>query len=150
VTSPVAVELAAQLRTTTERFIAVVERIGPERWAASRGERWSLGKEAEHVAEAMAGFGWGVRLSVGEEVGPPPPNLERKALTARGPAEEVVEALRLTVESCARLVEGLSDEQLALAARPTRTRTIGQAIERVLIGHVERHRREIERALRRK
>jgi hypothetical protein len=45
---------------------------------------------------------------------------------------------------------GLTDEQLALPARPTRTRTVGQAIERVLIGHVERHRAEMERALRRR
>jgi hypothetical protein len=147
-----AAALAARLRTAVERFIAAVERIGPERWAAPRfdraGERWSLGKEAEHVAEAMAAHAWGVRLSVGEEAGPPP-GVERKTMTARGSAGEVVEALRRTAEGSARLVEGLTDEQLALPAQPTRTRSVGQAIERVLIGHVERHRVEVERALRR-
>jgi hypothetical protein len=147
-----AAELAVRLRATVERFVRVVERIGPEPWAAPRveraRERWSLGKEAEHVVEALAAHAWGVRLSVGENAGPPP-GVERKRMTARGSAAEVVAALRRTAEGYARLVEGLTDEQLALPAQPTRTRSVGQAIERVMIGHVERHRVEVERAMRR-
>src|SRR5262249_22483729 len=145
-TSARAAELAAQLRTTVERFIVLVELIGSERWAAPRGERWSLGKEAEHVAEAMAAHAWVVRLSVGEPAGRPA-SVDKTTVTARGSAEQVVETLRLAADSSARLVESLTDEQLALPAQPTRSRSVGKAIERVLIGHVERHRVEIARGL---
>ncbi len=147
-----AAALATALRMTVERFIATVGRIGPEQWAATRsgpsGERWTLGKEAEHVAEALAAHAWSIRLSVGESVGPPP-DIDRVTMSPRASAAEVVAALRREVEDGARLLAALTDAHLALPAQPTRTRTVDQAIARVLIGHLERHRVEMERALRR-
>jgi hypothetical protein len=51
---------------------------------------WSVGKEAEHVAEGAVLHQWIVRLSVGERVGASRPGVERKELTTRlTPAETV-------------------------------------------------------------
>jgi phenylpyruvate tautomerase PptA (4-oxalocrotonate tautomerase family) len=142
--------LADQLRAAAAGLIAVIERIEPERWDRVRkpGE-WSPGKDAEHAADAAAMHLWHVYLSLGMHE-PDPPVIERARLTAVRSQAEVVTALRSTAEHGARLIEGLTDVQLELAAKPTRrpSRAVADIVARPLIRHLGTHREEIEMKLR--
>jgi hypothetical protein len=62
----------------------------------------------------------------------------------------VAALLRERSDAGARLVESLTDEQLALPARPPRARgqSLAETIERSLIGHMHTHHRRIESTLR--
>ena len=145
-TSERGAHLVEHLRDASSAQIEVVEWIPSERWleVATPGE-WSPGKDAEHVAEGNALHQWVVRSSVRQEPGKRPV-LERACLTARLAQPEVIELLRRRAQESSSLLEPLTDEQLAL---PCRTRTLGEFIERVLIGHYWTHQAEIERKLRR-
>jgi hypothetical protein len=145
-----ALALVDQLREAAEMLIAIVEQIDPERWMhVPRPGVWSPSKDAEHVAEGAAYHQWIVRLSLGQKV-PARPGIERKRLIAQLSQPEVVDLLRRRTEDSARLVRGLSEEQLNLPARPPRTRprTLAQVIEGVMIGHYWAHRDDLESKLR--
>ena len=63
-----ATELGAHLRTAAAALMSVLERIEPERWMLVPGPSvWSVGKDAEHVAEAALYHQWIVRLTIGRE-----------------------------------------------------------------------------------
>jgi hypothetical protein len=61
-----------------------------------------------------------------------------------------VDLLRQQANEIVTLIAGVTDEQLDLPARPPRARspTLAQMIERVLVGHYDVHRTEIEAKLR--
>jgi len=128
----------------------LVGSIEPERWMnVPKPGVWSPGKEAEHVADGAACHQWTVRLSLGQRV-PTRPRIERAQLTAQRSQQDVVDLLRQRTNESVTLIAGLSDEQLDLPARPLRARTptLAAMIEKVLIGHYEVHRTEIEAKLR--
>ena len=141
-----AATLAQQLRAVSEAFIALIEDIDDAHWQRVPGPGvWSPSKDAEHVADGNAMHQWAVRQALGQQPGPPPP-IERKQLIAQRARDEVAVLLRQCTADSVRLIEGLTEEQLR---RPMQTRRgdLGDLIERVLIGHITRHQREIERKL---
>jgi hypothetical protein len=149
--SPRARALAEELRAAVTELIAVVERIEPDRWSYVRKpDEWSPGKDAEHVADAAALHLWHVRRSLGLRQAGGRPAIERARLTALRSQGEIVALLGSFAECAASLIEGLTDAQLELFARPPRTppRTVADIVARPLIGHVETHRRAIEAKLR--
>jgi uncharacterized damage-inducible protein DinB len=143
--------LAERLRNAAGALIAVVESIDDDRWAqVPLPGVWSIGKEAEHVADAAVYHQWIVRLTVGDFPSSRRPVIERTQMaTNRSPAE-VVELVSARTEDGARLLLALSDAQLDLPTRPPRARgqVLVETIERVLIGHYDTHRAEIEAKLR--
>jgi len=148
--SPRAQTLANQLRAAAAALIAVVEHIEPERWSEVRTTGvWSPGKDAEHVADAVAMHLWHVSRSLGVRQ-PPAPVIERARPTALRSQAEVVALLRTRAADAARLIEGLTDGELDLPARPPRRppRTVAEIIARPLIAHFATHRRDIELKLR--
>lgn len=76
--------------------------------------------------------------------------MKRQELAAAMTAQETADLIRQRTEDNAPLVLGLTDDQLALPTRPprARVRSLADTIERVLIGHYDKHRRDIERKLR--
>jgi hypothetical protein len=107
---------------------------------------WSPGKDAEHAAEAAVMHLCYVARSVGLRR-PDPPVLERAGLTSVRSQAEVVALMRAITEDGARLIEGLTEAQLELPAKPARRppRTVADIIARPLIGHLGTHQAEIER-----
>jgi hypothetical protein len=148
--SPRALALAAEFRATSAALIALVEGIEPAGWSHVRkaGE-WSPGKDAEHVADGAAMHLWRIRHSLGIRQPGEQPVIERARLTSVRPQAEVVALLRARVEDGARLIEGLTDAQLDLPARPPRQppRTVADMVARPLTGHFETHRLEIQSKL---
>ena len=98
---------------------------------------WSIGKDAEHVAEAAVYHQWIVQRTIGQTVSPRRPAIERKTLTTTMTALQAVDLIRQRTVEGAVLISSLSDEQLALPTRPPRARAhvLADTIERVLIGH---------------
>jgi hypothetical protein len=70
----------------------------------------------------------------------------RARLTPQLAQPEVISQLKRREQESSSLIEALTDQQLAL---PCRTRTVGDFIERVLIGHYVVHHAAIERKLHR-
>jgi uncharacterized damage-inducible protein DinB len=143
--------LAGQLREAAATLIDLARGIDCDRWGHVPGPGvWSIGKEVEHVAEGAAYHLWIVRLTIGRKVPSRRPALERDQLTTRLSPHEAVALLRERADEGARLVESLTDEQLALPTRPPRAKdqALAGTIERVMIGHIHTHRRQIESKLR--
>ncbi len=146
-----ATKLAADLRAAAAALIAVLEGIEPERWThVPSSSFWSVGKDAAHVAEAAVYHQWIVRLTIGQRVPSGRPVIERRQLTTTMTADQAIELIRQRTAEGAALIASLSDEQLALPTRPPRARgePLADTIERVVIGHYDVHRRDIERKLR--
>ena len=113
--------LASRLRTAADALVAVIEPIDEADWhRVPEPGTWSIGKEAEHVAEAAGYHQWIVRLTIGEKVSSRRPVLERKqmtsALSPRGAADLILQR----VEDGVGLLLALTDAQLALPTRPPR------------------------------
>jgi uncharacterized damage-inducible protein DinB len=143
--------LAERLWTAAAALIAVVEPIDEDRWRhVSSPGVWSIGKDAEHVAEAAVYHQWIVRLTIGQKVSSRRPPIERTQMTTDLSAREAVGLLRQRTEDGARLLLDLTDEQLDLPTKPPRARAqaLTETIERVLIGHYDTHRAEIKAKLR--
>jgi DinB superfamily len=144
-------ELAHRLREVGADLIALVEPIHDRHWRhVAHPGVWSIGKDAEHVAEAAVYHQWIVRLTIGEKVSSRRPAIERKEMTTRLAPHEMVELIHLRTEDGVRLLAGLTDEQLSLPTRPPRARgaLLAETIEGVLIGHYDGHREAIEAKLR--
>lgn len=142
--------LAVRLNEAASRLIEAVESVDGEPWCRVPGPGvWSIGREAEHVAEAGGYHQWIVRLTIGEKVSSRRPVLERREVTSRHSPAEVIAMIRERTDEGARLIRGLSDEQLDLPMRPPRAngQRLAETIERVLIGHYDVHRADIERKL---
>jgi hypothetical protein len=145
-----AAALVERLRQVSEVLISLVGSIEPDRWMhVPRPGVWSPGKDAEHVADGAASHQWTIRFSLGHKV-PAPPRIERSQLTAQRSQRDVVDLLRQRTNDSVALIAGLTEEELDLPVRPlrARSRTLAAMIERVLIGHYEVHRTEIEAKLR--
>ena len=143
--------MAARLREAAERLIAVIAPIDDDHWRlVPEPGVWSIGKDSEHVAEASVYHQWIVRLTIGQKVSSRRPALERRHMTSDLSPAEAAELIRLRAEDGARLVLDLTDEQLDLPTRPPRANAqrLAETIERVLIGHYDAHRDDIEAKLR--
>jgi uncharacterized damage-inducible protein DinB len=143
--------LAEQLWTAAAALIAVVEPIDDERWGhVPHPGVWSIGKDAAHVAEAAVYHQWIVRLTIGEVVSSRRPAIERNQMTTDRSPREAVELIRARTEEGARLLLDLTDAQLDLPRKPPRAKgqALAETIARVLIGHYDTHRAEIEAKLR--
>ena len=143
--------LVERLREAAAVLIAVIEPIDDRHWGyIAKPGVWSIGKDAEHVADATAYHQWIVRLTIGQKVSSRRPTLERKELTTRLAPREAVELIRQRTDEGARLLADLTDEQLSLPTRPPRAgaELLVGTIERVLIGHYDAHGADIEAKLR--
>jgi DinB family protein len=139
-----AAELVERLHEASEALIGLVEGIAVDRWAeVARPGEWAPGKDAEHVAEGNALHLWFVRAALGQRIGRRPV-IHRTRLTAELIQVEVITQLKQRAEESGRVILSLSEEELAL---PCRGRSLGEFIERVLIGHYLRHQAAIERKL---
>jgi uncharacterized damage-inducible protein DinB len=146
-----AAALARRLQETAAALVAVVELIGIDQWMALAGRGdWSIGKDAEHVAEALVMHRWIVRRTIGEEVPSRRPSIERMVPTTELSPPQAAALIRRRVDEAASLLLRLTDEQLDLPTRPPRAsgQRLGETIERVLISHLDAHRAAIEAKLR--
>jgi uncharacterized damage-inducible protein DinB len=143
--------LAERLREAAAALIAVVESIDEDRWRrVPQSGVWSIGKDAEHVAEAAIYHQWIVRVTIGHAASSRRPAIERNQMTTGRSPREVVELLHERTQEGARLLLDLTEEQLELPTRPPRARgqVLAETIERVLISHYDTHRLVIEEKLR--
>ena len=143
--------LAERLREAAANLVSVIEPIDDERWRlVPESGVWSIGKDAEHVAEAAVYHQWIVRLTIGQKVSSRRPALERLRMTSDLSPGEAAELIRQRAEDGARLILDLTDEQLDLPTRPPRAnaQVLALTIDRVLIGHYATHSAEIEAKLR--
>ena len=139
--------LAAQLDVAASALIAAIAQSDVDRWEHVTGPGiWSIGKDAEHVIEAIGYHEWIVRLTVGSAVSSRRPTLERSRLTTDLSRDHAIELLRRRSEEVSNLIRALTDEQLDLPTRPPRagSATLATTVERVLIGHYGAHRDQIE------
>ncbi len=142
--------LARRLQEAAARLVAVVETVDGDGWdAVPEPGVWSIGKEAEHVAEAAIYHQWIVRLTIGERVSSRRPAIERMKMTPDQSPGEALELLHSRTADGERLLCGLTDGQLELMTTPPRARgqRLAETIERVLIGHYDVHRASIESKL---
>jgi uncharacterized damage-inducible protein DinB len=149
--APRAATLGADLLAAASTLISVLERMEPERWMHVPGPSvWSVGKDADHVAEAAVYHQWIVRLTIGQKVSGRRPVIERQELTTIMTMQQAVDLIRKCTDEGAALISSLTDEQLAMPTRPPRARgqVLADTIRLVLIGHYDGHRRDIERKLR--
>jgi uncharacterized damage-inducible protein DinB len=143
--------LAERLREAAAALIEVVASIDQDRWRrVPKPDVWSVGKEALHVAEAAIYHQWIVRLTIGQVAASRRPAIERHQMTTDLSPREVIDLLNERTREGVRLLLDLTDEQLELATRPQRARgeRLAETIERVLIGHYDAHRLDIEAKLR--
>jgi DinB superfamily len=146
-----AVELASRLDQAVAKMLALLESVRPEVWSdVPAAGVWSIGKDVEHMIEAAGYHQWIVRLTIGEPVSSRRPTLERERLTTELHPLEAFERMGRSAQEGRGLILGLTDDQLALPTRPPRARAqaLADTIERVLIGHYDAHRRDIEVKLR--
>jgi len=110
---------------------------------------WSVGKDAEHLAEAAVYHQWIIRKTIGQPVSSHRPRLERNHLTTSRSPLDAVDVLRQRTEASANLIRALTDEQLDLPTRPPRARdaNLAETVERVLIGHYRAHHEDISAKL---
>jgi len=149
-TSSAARTLAARLRTAADALVAVIEPIDDADWhRIPEPDTWSIGKEAEHVAEAAGYHQWIVRLTIGDKVSSRRPVLERKQMASALSPREAAELIRQRGEDGVQLLLDLTDAQLALPTRPPRAnaQVLADTIDLVLIGHFDTHRAAIEAKL---
>lgn len=142
--------LAARLVDAAALLIAVLERVDEPAWRHTPGSAtWSIGKDAEHVAEAAVYHQWIVRKTIGQAVGSRRPMIERKQLVPDRSVSETVAMIRERTDAGARLTLALTDAQLDLPTCPPRAQgqRLAETIERVLIGHYDAHRMNIEAKL---
>ena len=149
--------LAEQVAAANDEFIATVEACSADEWRRPcEDEDRTVGVVAHHVAVVHEGLGQLVgAVAQGQAV----PTISLAALHAmnarhaRDHADvgqaETLEALRRHADGLARVVRGLSDEQLGLTtpALGGREMRVAQIVERVIIGHPRQHLAGIRAAL---
>ena len=142
--------LADALRIAAAGLVIVLRQVGPSEWSTVPAEaEWSIGKDAEHVADAAMYHQWIVRRTIGQRVPSRRPVLERRRLTTPLTVDEAIALLRERSDDSVTLIRGLSPSQLALPTQPARRgdEPLGRTIDRVLVGHYDAHRQAIERKL---
>jgi DinB family protein len=146
-------DLATRLDAAARDVAAVIEAIELADWDRVPGQGvWSVGKDAEHLTEAVVYHLWIVRKTVGLPVSAGRPAIERSRLTTDLSPAAAADLLRRRTDEGVQLIGDLSEEQLALPTRPPRAGKppLAVTIERVLIGHYRVHRDAIESKLRRR
>ncbi len=150
--------LAKRYQQVTGELIDLVETLSPEEWKSiCKGETWSVGVTAHHIAYDQAHIiEWFQAIANGRPL-PPPALGGLDASTARHAAEyasctkeETLELLRRDGEKAAQAVRELTDEQLDRQSPTTEGRpslTAGGVVERILIGHVLGHGASIRAAI---
>jgi uncharacterized damage-inducible protein DinB len=142
--------LAKRFEQANHELIDLVESLSADEWRATcRGEAWSVGVTAHHIAYDQAHIiAWFQAIANGR---PQPPSAPGglDASTARHALEyanctvtETLSLLRRDGEAAARAVRELTDEQLDRQAPVADGRpglTAGGVVERILIGHVLGH-----------
>ena len=149
-TSTRAAKLAAHLDAVTAALISLLERVPPEHWGMVPAPGvWSPGKDAEHVADGNVLHQWVVRLTIGQAKTSARPRIEREQLTTTRSPAEVIDLVSLTLGEAATLVRGLTDPELDLTTKLPKAGapSLEQTVGRLMIDHVEHHRREIEAKL---
>jgi uncharacterized damage-inducible protein DinB len=137
------------LRAASVRLIAMISDVDGVRWHhVPEPGVWSIGKDAEHVADAAAYHRWIVRRTIGQADSSRPP-IERLQTTTWLAVAEAAELIQRSTEKGAQLLLALSDEQLDRPTVPPRARgqRLAETIERVMIGHLDAHREAIESKL---
>jgi hypothetical protein len=149
--------LADQFEKANREIIATVERCSDTQWKnKTSGESWPVGVVAHHVAQSHEGIAGLVQKIATAQ---PLPgltmdminqgNAEHAKKFANCTKDETLALLRKNGAAAASAVRGLSDEQLdrsapLLGGPPM---TAQQAIERILIGHVQDHHGSIKQAI---
>jgi uncharacterized damage-inducible protein DinB len=146
---------ASRFEQANREIIAAVEGLSHDQWTTIvPGEDWTVGVVAHHVgyghtiiaqwAEVLAGGG--AIQATSQEIDDE--NAEHARQFASCTKEETIRYLAERGEVAAQVVRGLSDEQLA---RPGEFRgvawTAAEMIERVLIGHAQRHMEHVQSVL---
>jgi uncharacterized protein (TIGR03083 family) len=149
--------LADRFEKASREMVATVEQCSDAQWKSkTSGETWSVGVVAHHVAQGHEGIADIVRRIATAQPMPPltmdmihQGNAEHAKQFADVTKADTLALLRKNATAAASAVRGLSDEQLdrsapVLGGPPM---TAQQAIERILIGHVEGHHDSIKQAI---
>jgi uncharacterized damage-inducible protein DinB len=142
--------LAVDLEQAAALVLALIANVPPDRWAQVPGPGvWSVGKDAEHLAEAAAYHQWIVRMTIGQPVAARRPQIERAQLTTNLSPREAGDLVLQRTEAGADLIRSLTEEQLVLPTRPPRAHdpSLAEIIDRLLIGHYRVHLSAIESKL---
>jgi uncharacterized damage-inducible protein DinB len=141
--------LADRFEQANREMLATVERCSDAQWKSkTSGEAWSVGVVAHHVAQGHEGIADIVKRIATAQPMPPltmdaihQMNAEHAKQYAGCTKEETLALLRKNAAAAASAVRGLSDEQLDRSAPMLGgpAMTAQQAIERILIGHVQEH-----------
>jgi Mycothiol maleylpyruvate isomerase N-terminal domain len=141
-------EFAKRFEQVNSEFTRAVESSSDAQWrAVCKDEGWPFGVTAHHVAVSHAGISGLVGAMAAGAAMPPltmdninEGNAAHAAEQASCTKEETAKLLRENGVAAARMVRGLSDDQLDKAGSFLgQEMTSGQAIENVLIGHVSGH-----------
>jgi uncharacterized protein (TIGR03083 family) len=145
--------LANQFEHENRELIATVERLSDAQWKAkTAGEGWSVGVVAHHVAGGHQGVaGLVQKIANGESFSfdmamVHKGNAEHAVQFARVTKAETLALLRQNGAAAAATVRGLDDAQLDRVGG-SMGMTAAQAIERILIGHVQDHHGSIREAI---
>ncbi|MGH2344897.1 MAG: DinB family protein [Chloroflexota bacterium] len=157
--NPEARALAHQFEEAVQTLSALLERCSADQWRTICPEEgWTVGVTAHHVAGSFRFIG---SLIEALAAGNPLPEVTAAGINegnARHAVKyadcdqgETIAGLRAKGAVAAQLIAGLSDEQLENAApftlRSCHVTSARRIIERMLIGHVESHRADIEAAI---
>jgi hypothetical protein len=151
-------DLAERFEQATREMIATVERCSDVEWRTkTAGEGWTVGVVAHHVAGATRDVAGLVGLLA---TGQPLPAFTAEMLHRRNAEHaekhvgctkaETLGLLRANGTEAAATVRGLTDAQLDRSASLLQgmpPMTAEQAIERILIGHVQEHLGSIRSAI---
>jgi uncharacterized damage-inducible protein DinB len=147
--------LASQFDLANRSLIAAVEGLSDDQWTRLvPGEDWTVGVVVHHIGvghEVISG--WLEVLARGEEIQATPEeiddfNAEHARQYASCTREETIRFLAENGDAASRVVRSLSDEQLACPGRfRGEVWTAADMIERVLIGHPQRHMAHVQSVL---
>ena len=148
--------LATRFEQANADVIRAVEPLSDAQWGAKTAEEgWTVGVVAHHIAQSHQGVA-GLAEIVAS--GKPVPSItwdvihQGNASHARDHAHctkaETLALLRDNGAAAAKLVRGLSDQQLDRSASVIgNTMSAGQVVEHILIGHPQGHLASIKAAL---
>jgi uncharacterized damage-inducible protein DinB len=148
--------LAEQLEQVNRQITATIERCSDAQWKTkTSGEKWPVGVVAHHVAQSHEGIAGLVRMIAGGQPLPPITmemidhgNAEHAKQFANVTRDETLALMKKNAAAAVSAVRGLSDEQLDRSATVLGgSMTAQQAIERILIGHVQGHHDSIKAAV---
>ena len=145
--------LADRFEQANRELIQTVERLSDAQWKMqTAGEGWSVGVVAHHVAGGHVGIsGWVQKIANGDPISVDMDamhrrNAEHAVQHAHTTKAETLAILRQNGAAAAAVVRGLGDAQLDRVGGAMKM-SASQAIERILIGHVQDHHGSIKKAI---